>query len=440
LGLLREQEGVAAQVLMNLGLKLEEVRTEVLQLLSLWKEKKSLPPRMQPCQPVPDTKSPPSLLDASAKSRPVSTQEIAHRREAELTATMRVLDASFNRAMEGLRVSEDFVRFALNDHHLTEALKSLRHDLLSTIQTLPRSQRIASRDISSDVGTAITVAGENDRQGLSSVFFANIQRARQSLRSLEEFGKTIETQFGKQMELLRYRLYTLEKAVAITYEAVDNLAELPLCVLVHGCDSLPTFSRLTKQLVHAGIGMIQLRDKCLGDDQLVERARVLVKLVRAGGSPSPDPALRGRRSVLAVVNDRPDIAAAVDADGVHLGQEDLSVKDARAILGPDKLIGVSTHSLDQARASVLDGANYLGAGPTFPSSTKAFEVFPGLEFLRALTEEIRLPTFAIGGINTENVPQVLATGIHRIAVGSAITDANDPVDAARQILQALGNP
>ena len=112
----------------------------------------------------------------------------------------------------------------------------------------------------------------------------------------------------------------------------------------------------------------------------------------------------------AIINDRADIAAAVGADGVHVGQEDLSVKDARAIVGTRMLIGVSTHNIEQARAAVLDGANYLGAGPTFASRTKSFDDFAGLDYLREVSSEIRLPTFAIGGITAENLPSVMAAG------------------------------
>ena len=111
---------------------------------------------------------------------------------------------------------------------------------------------------------------------------------------------------------------------------------------------------------------------------------------------------RDQLGSLAIVNDRADVAAIVGADGVHLGQDDLSVKDARAIVGPRMLVGVSTHNIDQARTAVLDGANYLGAGPTFASRTKAFDDFAGLDYLREVAAEIRLPTFAIGGIGIEN--------------------------------------
>jgi len=113
------------------------------------------------------------------------------------------------------------------------------------------------------------------------------------------------------------------------------------------------------------------------------------------------------------------------------------VKDARAIVGPRTLIGVSTHSIEQARAAIAAGANYLGAGPTFPSATKPFDDFPGLEFLREIAADIRLPTFAIGGINHENLPQVLDTGIQRVAISSAVAAAHDPAEAARELLRLL---
>jgi thiamine-phosphate pyrophosphorylase len=140
---------------------------------------------------------------------------------------------------------------------------------------------------------------------------------------------------------------------------------------------------------------------------------------------------------LLIINDRPDIAVIVDADGVHLGQEDMTVKDARQIVGPRKLIGVSTHSIDQARAAVLDGASYIGVGPTFPSPTKAFDAHPGVQLLRHVAAEIRLPAFAIGGVSGDNVSEVAAAGFRRIAVSSALTEAADPSAAVAALHKAL---
>ena len=115
----------------------------------------------------------------------------------------------------------------------------------------------------------------------------------------------------------------------------------------------------------------------------------------------------------------------------------LKAADARAILGAEALIGVSTHSLDQVRRAVLDGADYIGVGPIFPSQTKAFEAFPGLDFIRAAAAETTLPAFALGGIAVENVAQVVAAGARRIAVGSAIAAAEDPELIARTLCTAL---
>jgi len=137
------------------------------------------------------------------------------------------------------------------------------------------------------------------------------------------------------------------------------------------------------------------------------------------------------------MNDRPDLAVLARADGVHVGQEELSVKDARTMVGPEALIGVSTHSIEQARQAVLDGANYLGVGPVFPSGTKHFDRFPGVELLRAVTAEIRLPVFAIGGIGLNNLAEVLQTGIRRIAVSGAVLNAPDPAATARGLAQRL---
>jgi thiamine-phosphate pyrophosphorylase len=225
-------------------------------------------------------------------------------------------------------------------------------------------------------------------------------------------------------------------------------------VLVDGRRTAEEFARLVRTLVGAGVDMIQLRDKQLDDRGLIERGRLLVSLTRSQPAalprvcasvgtrveePPAEPGATGisRTHTLAIVNDRADIAAAVHADGIHLGQEDLSVKDARAIGGTRMLIGVSTHNIEQARAAVLDGANYLGAGPTFPSQTKMFDAFAGLEYLRTAAAEIGLPTFAIGGIRAANLPEVLATGLGRVAVSSSVVDAKDPSCAVSELLGML---
>jgi thiamine-phosphate pyrophosphorylase len=323
-----------------------------------------------------------------------------------------------------LRVVEDYLRFALDDPFLTNQIKSLRHDLAEAAAAFPSTDRHAARETTHDVGTSLTTPAEQERSDMWAVCLAGLKRTEQSLRSLEEYGKLADATFAKSMESLRYRLYTLEKAIDLGRSSRDRLENVRLCVLIDGRRSAAEFEQLVRALVEAGVDMIQLRDKQLDDRELLGRARLLRKFSR-------------RTPTLAVINDRADLAVAVDADGVHVGQEDLPVKEVRMIVDTRTLIGVSTHNIDQARAAVLDGANYLGAGPTFASQTKAFDAFAGLDYLRAVSREIRLPTFAIGGITAENLPDVLATGITRVAVGSAMTAAREPASAARELLGML---
>ncbi|NOY40610.1 MAG: thiamine phosphate synthase [Planctomycetes bacterium] len=338
----------------------------------------------------------------------------------------RILDASANRATEGLRVVEDFTRFILDDAHLTKITKNLRHSLAAACADLPLAERHAARETQHDVGTTITTTAEAQRSDAQNVCTASLERTKQSLRSLEEYSKVVAPEISSRFESLRYQLYTLERSLSITQTSIAQLENVPLCVLIDGQPNVEQFTSLVAQLVEAGTPMIQLRDKQLTDAELVQRARLLRTLVP-----------RQEGSAILMINDRPDIAAAVGADGVHLGQDDLSVKDARKILGPRKLIGVSTHSIEQARTAVLDGANYLGAGPTFASETKTFDQFPGLGYLSQVAGEIRLPTYAIGGINAENLSKVLTTGITRIAVSNTVTASPNPKNTTKQLLKTL---
>jgi thiamine-phosphate pyrophosphorylase len=234
----------------------------------------------------------------------------------------------------------------------------------------------------------------------------------------------ISIPFAKAVEAIRYESYTLERALGCTATARDKLADAKLYVLLTGSQCTAALDWTIAEAAEGGASVFQMREKDLADLDLLDRARKMRVWTRRAGA-------------LFIVNDRPDIAKLSDADGVHLGQDDLSVSGARKILGPDALIGVSTHNLDQLRAAILDGADYLGIGPTFHSTTKGFAEFPGLEFVRAAAAETTLPTFALGGISLANLREVTAAGARRIAVSSAIARAEDPQLAARSLIQLL---
>lgn len=328
----------------------------------------------------------------------------------ERAAALRIIDANLNRASEGLRVVEEYARFALDDPALSERLKALRHQLILAVPARHSGQLLSARNTDEDVGCQITVSTESKRSGLTGVVQANLKRVQQALRSIEEYGKTIDPNLSNAVEALRYETYTIERQMVRSTPRSEQLQRARLYVLTSGGDSEADFVAKINQLLSAGVDVIQLRDKTLDDRTLLARAKTLASLARG-------------TDTLFIMNDRPDLAALAHADGVHVGQEELPVAEVRKIVGPDLLIGVSTHNIEQARQAVRDGADYLGCGPTFPSTTKSFDHFPGLAFLRQIAAEIKLPAFAIGGIGLENVGEVLATGIKRVAVRGAASAA-----------------
>ncbi|QDV75039.1 thiamine phosphate synthase [Botrimarina mediterranea] len=338
---------------------------------------------------------------------------------------IRLLDASLNRASEGARVVEDYARFVLDDAHLARLAKELRHGIAAAGGILPLADRLACRDTPGDVGTAISTASEGQRTDAWAVCAASLGRLQEAIRSLEEYGKTIDPALGARFERLRYDAYTLASGLGGTQRGRERLGDARLYVLIDGSESSEAFARRVETLCEAGADVLQLRDKSLDDRTLVERARHLASLCR-------------RHGVTSIINDRADIAVAAGADGIHVGQEELTVADARSVVGPGRLVGVSTHSIEQARTAVLAGADYLGVGPTFPSTTKAFAEFPGLDFVRQVAAEVSLPAFAIGGITPANVSEVVTAGLRRVAVSGAVSGASDPIAAVESLVATLG--
>lgn len=336
----------------------------------------------------------------------------------------RVLDVSANRAREALRILDDYCRFVLNDALLTREVKQLRHDLAGQLDRLPSPLLTSARETQQDVGTRITAGGEMVRHSTVEVAVLNLKRLQEALRSLEEFGKLFDPEFAGALESLRYRTYTVEKAIRLNADARERLEKAQLCVLLTGAQCLAALDWTIQEAAAGGATMFQLREKELDDRALLDRARNVRAWTR-------------KVDALFIVNDRPDIARLADADGVHLGQDDLPVHAARKIVGEEALIGVSTHNSDQVRQAVLDGANYIGVGPAFPSTTKQFDSLAGLEFVRQSIRETSLPAFAIGGISAETIEQTAQAGVKRIAVSAAIAQADDPRLAAAVLLEAL---
>lgn len=187
-------------------------------------------------------------------------------------------------------------------------------------------------------------------------------------------------------------------------------------------------TRVTQDLLEGGADLLQLRAK--GHDLATIRriAQALIQLCRAAKVPF-------------ILNDHPELAAELDADGAHIGQDDGSLENARAIVGPGKLIGRSTHSLDQARAALAEGFDYIGFGPLFPTPTKLGRPGIGLENIAAMEREVgsKIPAFCIGGIKRGNLAEVLAAGARRVVIVSDLLTAEDVSGAtneARRVFSA----
>ncbi|MBC7188736.1 thiamine phosphate synthase, partial [Candidatus Aerophobetes bacterium] len=319
----------------------------------------------------------------------------------------RVIDANFNRATEGLRVLEDVARFYMNDENLTSEFKKMRHLFLEEIKSLPRMEKlIASRFALEDVGLKLK---EKERKNLTELVEANFKRVEEAERTLEEFGKLISSSFGERFRQLRFKTYQLEKKMLLK---LRKKVDYTLYAVTF--PSLPEeklFSQV-KQAIEGGVTVIQLREKNLSSRQFLERAVKLREIIPP--------------QVSFIVNDRVDVALCCDADGVHLGQDDLPVSSARQLMGDNKIIGVSTHNLEEAKKAEKEGADYIATGPVFSTSTKPDALSPiGCKLLSCIKKEVSIPVVAIGGISLENLKQVLDAGADGIAVVSAIFSSED---------------
>lgn len=343
--------------------------------------------------------------------------------QIEINHVFRILDANKNRAVEGLRTVEEFFRFVVSNETITRKLKEFRHSLCAACRDTADSW-LLQRDSDADVGGKIQGVAEYSRSDFNAIIAANLSRAGESLRVLEEYSKTFDSSLGAAIEKLRYQFYDLEKEIKQFVAVHKNLSGRFLYVLTSACESAAEFETRIKELCECSVGVIQLREKNISDGELLERAKI------ASGICKTFP-------TLFIVNDRPDIAVLSGADGVHVGQEELPIKDVRLMVPASMLIGVSTHSIEQARAAVENGVDYIGVGPTFPSKTKCFSEFKGTELLDQVAKEISIPAFAIGGINLGNIQKVVDAGINRVAVSNAIHAAESPSEAVAAFTRVL---
>lgn len=332
------------------------------------------------------------------------------------SALYRILDANLDRAREGLRILEDWCRFGLDNAELTEECKYLRQELAQWHS----SELRAARDTPGDPGTQLTHPNEETRSDIQQVLQANLCRVQEALRVLEEYGKVYSSSMGNACKQMRYRVYTLESKL-MAHQRQRSLAESSLYLVTCPSDNLlPT----VEAALQGGLTLVQYRDKTADDCVRLELASKLCHLCHRYGA-------------LFIVNDRVDLAIATNADGVHLGQQDIPVALARQLLGSQRLIGRSTHCPDDLHRALQEGADYIGVGPVYETPTKEGRPAAGLEYVRYAAEHATVPWFAIGGIDTNNLQEVLSAGAARVAVVRALMHAENPTLITQYFLAQL---
>lgn len=325
----------------------------------------------------------------------------------------RIIDANVNRISEGLRVLEDHFRFASVDKPLNDKLRNFRHIVRESLKEYDLNF-ISSRESLNDNGLKISQASDIDGKSSPKEFIlANFKRVEEALRSVEENLHLMnEHSKAKIFENIRFEVYELEK------QAFSKLNK-NLPAGIYGITA-EEFSNgrsnlyVAKEMISAGIKVIQYREKEERKSRraMLEECREIRKMTRDA-------------DVLFIVNDYLDIALLSDAEGIHCGQDDLSVSDIRQ-LSSDLMIGISTETPEQGEKAVIDGADYIGIGPVFKTGTKKDAADPvGLNYLKYAAENINIPFVAIGGIKEHNLEQVLRTKTSSIAIISDITEADD---------------
>ncbi len=337
---------------------------------------------------------------------------------------LRIIDANLNRCREGLRVLEDIARFTLNDDTLSQKFRIIRHKLIEADSS---RNLLTSRDASGDVGAQKPAA--RPRGNLSDLVTANSRRVQESLRVLEEFAQIPDVMSNINSDWFksaRFTVYSLEKELTHRLLRRDKIEKLTgLYVVVD-----PEFTcgrseiEIARQAIRGGARIIQLRDKKREHGELLPIALQLRQLCTQEGA-------------LFIINDYLDLVLAVDADGLHVGQSDLPLPVARRLLPNDKLLGGSTHSVEQAVKAQAEGADYIGVGAIYSTASKDVITLVGPDMIRQVKQKVSIPVVAIGGIKAENIAEVMAARPQMVAVITAVVAAENVEAAARELVTRM---
>lgn len=331
----------------------------------------------------------------------------------------RIIDANINRVSEGLRVIEDIQRFIFENEINAKHLRKIRHLVRKSFSS---SELIKNRSASTDVGLTISRESLLDKkEDINSLLLSNFKRAEEGLRSIEECLKILGYyEESKKYEYLRFRVYDLEKRIFQATIVETDIYGITGEEFSKGRKNID----VVKSMIEAGIKIIQYREKEKSKKEKFQECKVIRQMTKEG-------------NVTFIVNDDIDIALMVDADGIHIGQDDPPIELVKKI-APNMIVGLSTHNREQALEAVKKGASYIGVGPIFNTPTKKnLEKSEGLQYLKWVSENINIPYVAIGGIKEENIDSVKNNGGKCFAMISELVGADNVKEKVYSIRKKL---
>ena len=341
---------------------------------------------------------------------------------AEDLRVYQIIDANLDRAREGLRVLEDWARFGLGENDSVKRIKNFRQILGKNHLEIYKQ----SRNFIEDECKGLTHKEQSKRNAPDQIISSNAGRVQEALRVIEEFARLHNHELSKIASEIRYEIYTLEIDLLNLSKYKDSgeiLKENNLYVIT---DQKENLLEIIENILIAGVKIIQHRFKKGTDKDHVQEAIKIKNLCK-------------RYNSLFVVNDRIDIALASNADGIHLGQDDLGLKTARKLLGYSKIIGISANNEIEISNALKEGCDYIGIGPVFKTETKKDKKPLGIEKIKTLTKDLNIPWFAIGGIKTNNIPYLKRNGLKKVALVSQLMNSEDPKEDAIMMLKDLSH-
>jgi thiamine-phosphate pyrophosphorylase len=276
-----------------------------------------------------------------------------------------------------------------------------------------------ARDTPGDIGTELSHPQEEKRADIQQLLQANLCRVQEAMRVLEEYGKLYKTEMASSCKQMRYRVYALESKL-LGDRLLEKLKKSLLYLVTSPSENLV---EIVEASLKAGLTLVQYRDKQSDDTVRLALADRLCQLCH-------------RYDALFIMNDRVDIALAVNADGVHLGQQDIPIALARQILGWQKIVGRSTTNQKEMEKAIAEKADYIGVGPVYATPTKEKKPV-GLEYVNYAANHSPIPWFAIGGIDSNNLSDVLQAGAKQVAVVRAIVQSEQPYSITQNLIKQL---